>query len=119
MTGPLPAEAARLLKRVARFNQRSRAAQQLGLPMPFRRWRKRALVERLQRDWPGGYVATETGNLVYLPQALDFQALRVLFGGPTAHPAALKFLPPGGVALDIGANLGEWTLPLAKAVGAT
>jgi FkbM family methyltransferase len=36
---------------------------------------------------------------------------------PRAHPAALAILRPGSVAVDIGAGLGEWTLPFARAVG--
>ena len=109
---------ARLLKAVYRFRRQRDLARALGLPIPFRRRRKAALVARLQRNWPGGYAVSVAGDLVFLPQPLEFQALRILFGGPGAHPAALGFLPAGGIALDIGANLGEWTLPLAKAAGA-
>jgi FkbM family methyltransferase len=87
--------------------------------MPVRRHRRRSLEARLRSLWRGGYVATDSGDLAFLPAPLEFQAMRILFGGFEAHPAALKFLPPGGTALDIGANLGEWTVPLARAVGTT
>jgi FkbM family methyltransferase len=33
------------------------------------------------------------------------------------HPAVLGFLQPGSVAIDVGANLGEWTVPFARKVG--
>jgi FkbM family methyltransferase len=33
------------------------------------------------------------------------------------HPAVLGFLRPGAVAIDVGANLGEWTVPFARKVG--
>jgi FkbM family methyltransferase len=114
---PSPAAMPRLLKSLARFRSRARAAQRLGIPMPFRRWRKASLLAALRRDWPGAYVPCDDGTLAYVPRPLDFQGEHVLFNGLAAHPAALAFLSAGGVALDIGANLGEWTVPLARAVG--
>jgi len=107
----------RLLKSLARFRSRAQAAQRRGIPMPFRRWRKASLLAALRRDWPGAYVLCDDGILAYVQSPLDFQGERVLFNGLAAHPAALAFLSEGGVALDIGANLGEWTVPLARSVG--
>jgi len=86
--------------------------------MPFRRRRRRALEARLARLWRGAYVGTDSGDLAYLPAPLDFQAKRILFGGFNPPPPALGFLPPGGIAIDVGANLGEWTIPLARKAGA-
>jgi len=83
-----------------------------------RRWREKWLLARLERDWPGGFTLHRTGDLIYVPRPLDARGRHALLHPPRAHPAALAFLGPGTVAIDIGANLGEWTVPLARAVGA-
>jgi FkbM family methyltransferase len=107
----------RLLKRLYRFRRRQREAPRLSLAHLFERRRKAALVAALARDWPGGYVLTNTGDLAFVPAPLDTQGERLLFYGFGAPAAALAFIPKGGVAIDVGANLGEWSVPLAKAVG--
>jgi FkbM family methyltransferase len=80
--------------------------------------RRKALLARLDREWPGGAVLHETGDHVFVPRPLDARGRACLLYPPRAHPAALAFLPDGGVAIDVGANLGEWALPLARRVGA-
>jgi len=82
-----------------------------------RRWREKRLLARLEREWPGGFALHRTGDLVYVPHPLDARGRHALLHPPAIHPAVLAFLRPGGVAIDIGANLGEWTVPLARAVG--
>lgn len=85
-----------------------------------RRWRERRrsrLFARLVRRWPGAFTLHESGDLVYVPRPLDARGRRALFHPPQAHPAALACLRAGSVAADIGAGLGEWTLPFARAVG--
>jgi FkbM family methyltransferase len=82
-----------------------------------RRWRLRRLLPRLERDWPGGFATHPGGDTVYVPAPLDARGRHALLYPPRAHPAALAHLRPGAVAIDIGAKLGEWTLPLARAVG--
>jgi len=84
----------------------------------IRRWREKRLLARLERGWPGGFTLHRTGDLIYVPHPLDARGRHALLHPPRAHPAALAFLSPGAVAVDIGASLGEWTLPLARAVGA-
>jgi FkbM family methyltransferase len=71
----------------------------------------------LRRDWPGAYALTDSGRLVYVPAPLDARGEHLLFYGFDAPKAALAFVPRGGVAIDIGANLGEWSVPLAEALG--
>ena len=83
-----------------------------------RRWREKRLLARLEQDWPGGFTLHRTGDLIYVPHPLDSRGRHALLHPPRAHPSALAFLGPGAVAIDIGANLGEWTVPLARAVGA-
>lgn len=82
-----------------------------------RRWREKRLLARLERDWPGGFTLHRTGDLIYVPRPLDARGRRALLHPPRVHPAALAYLGPGAVAIDIGANLGEWTVPFARAVG--
>jgi FkbM family methyltransferase len=83
----------------------------------LRRWREKRLLARLEREWPGGFARHRSGQLVYVPAPLDARGRHALLHPPAAHPAALARLAPGAVAIDIGASLGEWTLPFAAAVG--
>jgi len=115
---PSPGKMARALKELVRFRRRVEAARSLGIPLLFRRRRRQSLERRLRALWPGAYVETAGEDLAFLPRELDFQAMRILFGGFAAHPAALAFLPADGTAIDVGANLGEWTVPLARKAGA-
>ena len=82
-----------------------------------RRWREKHLLKRLEQGWPGGFTLHRTGDLVYVPSPLDARGRQALLHPPRVHPAVLGFLRPGAVAIDVGANLGEWTVPLARAVG--
>jgi FkbM family methyltransferase len=84
-----------------------------------RRWREKRLLGRLERGWPGGFTLHRTGDLVYVPAPLDARGRHALLHPPRAHPAALAFLRAGSVVIDLGANIGEWTVPFARAVGAT
>ena len=83
----------------------------------IRRWREKRLLARLEREWPGGFALHRTGDLVYVPCPLDARGRHALLHPPHVHPAVLGFLQPGSVVIDVGANLGEWTVPLARRVG--
>ncbi len=85
----------------------------------LRRWREKRLLARLEQGWPGGFALHRNGDLVYVPHPLDARGRHALLHSPAVHPAVLAFVPRGGVAIDVGANLGEWTVPLARAVGPT
>jgi FkbM family methyltransferase len=82
-----------------------------------RRWREKRLLTRLEREWPGGLVLHRTGDLVHVPSPLDARGRHALLHPPHVHPAVLGFLRPGSVVIDVGANLGQWTVPLARKVG--
>jgi FkbM family methyltransferase len=82
-----------------------------------RRWREKRLLARLEREWPGGFTLHRNGDLVYVPAPLDARGRHALLHPPHVHPAVLGLLQPGSVAIDVGANLGEWTIPFARAVG--
>jgi FkbM family methyltransferase len=83
----------------------------------LRRSRRRALLARLGAEWRAGFVLHATGDLVFVPTPLDARGCHCLLHPPAAHAAALAVLAPGAVAIDIGASLGEWAVPLARAVG--
>jgi FkbM family methyltransferase len=83
----------------------------------IRRWREKRLLARLERDWPGGMVLHRTGDLVHVPSPLDARGRHALLHPPRIHPAVLGFLQSGAVVIDVGANLGEWTVPFARKVG--
>src|SRR5580693_7315092 len=83
----------------------------------IRRWREQRLLSRLERDWPGGLVLHRTGDLVHVPSPLDARGRHALLHPPRVHPAVLGFLQTGSVVIDVGANLGEWTVPFARKVG--
>jgi FkbM family methyltransferase len=82
-----------------------------------RRWREKRLLARLEREWPGGLVLHRTGDLVHVPSPLDARGRHALLHPPKVHPAVLGFLQPGSVVIDVGASLGEWSVPFARKVG--
>jgi FkbM family methyltransferase len=115
---PDPGDLRRLMRLLkALSNLRPPGAPEPPAARRWRRWRERRLLVRLEREWPGGFARHRSGDLVYVPAPLDARGRRALLHPPAAHPAALARLMPGAVAIDIGANLGEWTLPFAAAVG--
>ena len=67
--------------------------------------------------WPGGYVIRTDGRIVYVPSHVDVTAGHRLFK-PATHIELIEPLcRPGDCVLDIGANVGDWTLPMAQRVG--
>lgn len=104
----------RLLKRLYCFRGRMRRR---GIGRLLLRSRKAALLGSLASAWPGAYVLTDTGELAYVPAPLDARGERLILYGFRAPQTVLSLAPPGGVAIDVGANLGEWSVPLARAVG--
>ena len=108
----------RLMKRLYRFRREEASAPRRSLSRLLLPRRKAALVAALRRDWPGGYALTDRGELAFVPKPLDARGEHVLFYGFPMPPGAAAHAPPGGVVVDIGANLGEWAVPLAQAVGA-
>ena len=118
MSAPDPGDLRRLMRLLKALSK----LRPPGEPEPptarrLRRWRENRLMARLEREWPGGFTWHRGGDLVYVPSPLDARGRHALLHPPAAHPAALAHLAPGAVAIDIGASLGEWTLPFAAVVG--
>tara|TARA_B100000315_G_scaffold230165_1_gene240323 strand:+ start:1200 stop:2156 length:957 start_codon:yes stop_codon:yes gene_type:complete len=84
-----------------------------------RRYGRKRLEKFVEKFWKGGYVHLETGDYLYIPPVKEIgHSLRLI------HPyipeqIIPKFCKPGSVVMDIGANVGEWTLNMAKMVGDT
>ncbi len=81
--------------------------------------RRRRLIGEAAAGWDGGYVLQDDGFFVYVPRELDTNGLDVLTRAIAREPVIARHCPAGGVALDIGAHLGSWTVPMAQAVGET
>lgn len=108
---------ARLLRELARlraFRDRRRSA----VPLRFAfRWYQRLLLRRLLSEWRESYVLLDEGDYVHIPGRLDMHGELRLVQAP-GFPAILsKFCLPGSTAIDAGANIGQWSLPMARLVG--
>jgi len=90
------------------------------IPVTFHWGRHRKAVEReILADWPGGYVLINDRDYFYVPSGQDMMSSHYLIRPAESEPAIRNLCPEGGVAIDVGANFGEWSLQMARAVGAT
>lgn len=105
----------RLLKALSRWRTPELSAGILARLL--RRSRRRALLARLDAEWQAGFVLHDTGDLIFVPTPLDARGRHCLLYPPSLHGAVRAVLKAGSVAIDIGASLGEWAVPLARAVG--
>ena len=99
-------------------NLRARKRERTPLKL-FLSSRQKALAQQVEREWTGGYILTGNGDFIYLPKELDITTLERLTNDPAVEPIIAKVCPPGGTVIDVGANMGDWALPMAKAVGGT
>ena len=79
--------------------------------------RQRRLINAAAAGWDGGYIVQNDGFFVYVPRELDTNGLDLLTRKIAHEPVIARHCPAGGVALDVGAHLGSWTVPMARAVG--
>lgn len=70
-------------------------------------------------NWPGGYVLINERDYFYVPGGDDIMSSHYLIRPAESEPVVANFCPSGGVAMDVGANFGEWSLQMARAVGKT
>lgn len=99
-------------------NLRARKRERTPLRLHLRS-RQDALTKQAEREWTGGYILTGDKDFMYLPKELDITTIERLTRESAPEPIIAKVCPPGGTVMDVGANMGDWSLPMAKAVGAT
>lgn len=79
---------------------------------------------RLIAGWPrfeGAYVPLQDGTLHFVPRELDLHGYTLLTKGDADlvnAPILARLCAPGTAVIDVGANIGELTVPFARAVGA-
>ena len=84
----------------------------------YKKWRKN--LEKQSKDkWRGSYILQNDRDFFYVPSKVDVLSGLHLIEPLESIPVINNFCPPGGVAIDIGANLGEWSLQMARSVGPT
>lgn len=98
--------------------RRYRAGRSGGFPWWIRIPHVRnVLRHRALEHWPGGYALRTDGRFVYVPRHVDVTAGHRLFK-PATHVSLIDSLcHPGDCVLDIGANVGDWTLAMSLRVG--
>lgn len=108
---------ARLIRELARLRG-FRDQRRRSIPLRFAlRWYQRRLIRKLFSEWRESYVLLDEGDFVHIPTPLDMHGELALTQAP-GFPAILgKFCRPGSTAIDAGANIGQWSLPMARLVG--
>ena len=84
-----------------------------------RRYGRKRLEEFVEKFWEGGYVHLESGDYLYIPPIKEMGHPLRLIQPYVPEQIIPKFCKPGNVVMDIGANVGEWTLNMAKMVSNT
>ena len=84
-----------------------------------RRSGRKRLDEFVKKFWEGGYVYLESGDYLYMPSLKEYDNSIRITNPYVPEQIIPKFCKPGNVVMDIGANIGEWTLHMAKMVGET
>ena len=78
---------------------------------------RKRLEELVKKFWKGGYVYLESGDYLYVPSVVESSHPYRLFDPYVPEQIISKFCNPGSIVMDIGANMGEWSLHMAKMVG--
>lgn len=102
------------------FNLRQyRAGRGEKLPWQIRLAYYRNVIRHQALDhWPGGYIQRGDGLLAYVPKHVDVTAGYRLMKPDVDNVQVDLLCRPGDCVLDIGANVGDWTLAMALRVGA-
>lgn len=107
----------RIFKRLAQY----RRSRQTWKTRPRLAYLVGGGADRLKAEtaarWPGGYVRLADGHYMYVPTPLDGHGRGLLCEPFVVDPLIDLLVRPGDTAIDIGANHGEWSLPLARRVG--
>jgi FkbM family methyltransferase len=75
------------------------------------------IERRIVDNWSDAYILREDGLYMYLPARLDEMARFQLLRPIEQNHMVLRFCPTGGTSIDVGANIGEWTLAMSASVG--
>ncbi len=96
-----------------------RKQKKLRIHSSVKRRRSRKKMDKfVEKNWPGGYIILDTGDFLYVPKIIDYTGHQRLIEPFREEPIISKFCKPGMTVLDVGANIGEWTLTMANGVGA-
>jgi len=96
-----------------------RKQKKLRIHSSVKRRRSRKMMDKfVEKNWPGGYITLDTGDFLYVPKTIDYTGHQRLIEPFREEPIISKFCKPGMIVFDVGANIGEWTLTMAKGVGA-
>jgi len=103
-----------------RYLRKLRYSRKEKIPFKIkRRYGRKELEEFVSKFWDGGYVYLETGDYLYLPPMQEMNVFWKLKEPYIPEQIIEKFSSPGNTVMDIGANIGEWTLRMANKVGST
>jgi FkbM family methyltransferase len=101
-----------------RYLRKLRFSRKEKIPFKIKRRYGRKALEKFVLDfWNGGYVYLETGDYLYLPPMEEMNVFWKLKEPYIPEQIIEKFSSPGNTVMDIGANIGEWTLRMANTVG--
>ena len=101
-----------------RYLRKLRLSRKDNIPFKIKRRYGRKELEGFVSDfWDGGYVYMETGDYLYLPSMREMNVFWKLKEPYIPEQIIEKFSRPGNTVMDIGANIGEWTLRMANKVG--
>lgn len=82
-----------------------------------RKFGRKRLEKFVKKNWKGGYVYLESGDYLYVPSVVESSHPYRLFDPYVPEQIISKFCNLGSIVMDIGANMGEWSLHMAKMVG--
>ena len=88
--------------------------------IPFnikRQYGRKQLEKFVKSFWDGGYIYLETNDYLYIPPISKTNIFWRLIEPYIPEQVIPKFCKPGNIVMDIGANIGEWTIYMAKMVG--
>ena len=84
-----------------------------------RRYGRKRLDKFVEKFWGGGYIHLESDDYLYVPAMKEMGHPMRLIQPYVPEQIIPKFCKSGSIVMDIGANVGEWTLNMAKMVGDT
>jgi len=98
--------------------RRLRLSKKDKIPFEIKRQYGRKKLEAFVKDyWQGGYVYYDTCDYLYIPPISSTNSIWRLIEPYIPEQILEKFCKPENIVMDIGANIGEWTIHMANLVG--